>query len=157
MVRVRTFVPGDERFLLDLAPRLTIGIPVWRDEQRMLGVVQRWIRESIARRGEKAEVFLAVSDEGDALGFATVSEESHFTGETQAYVGELATVPGGEGRGVGAALVRACETWAKDHGYRILTLHTGANNERALGFYHHLGFEDEDIKLVKLVDAHPSS
>jgi len=63
----------------------------------------------------------------------------------------LATSAASEGRGVGTALIAACEQWARDQGYRILSLSTGAANARALGFYRHLGFHEEDVKLVKLL------
>ncbi len=72
-------------------------------------------------------------------------------GEHQAYINELATSDVAEGRGVGTALIQACEQWAREQGYRILALSTGAANGRALGFYRHLGFRDEDVKLVKLL------
>jgi GNAT superfamily N-acetyltransferase len=47
--------------------------------------------------------------------------------------------------------VQACEQWAREQGYRILSLTTGAANERALGFYRHLGYLNEDVKLIKLL------
>ncbi len=152
MVRVRVYEPGDASFVLGLAPRLTVGIPPWRDPARMLSTVQDWLRSSIARRGERAELFVAVTETGELLGFASVSEETHFTGTPQAYLGELAVVEEVEGSGVGTALVRACEGWARRHGVRILALATGAGNERARAFYHRLGFLEEDVKLVKVLD-----
>jgi GNAT superfamily N-acetyltransferase len=54
-----------------------------------------------------------------------------------------------EGHGVGQALVAACEQWAREQGYPFLVLATGAANTRARGFYQHLGFLEEDVKLVK--------
>ena len=94
-------------------------------------------------------VFVAEDEQGERLGFATVAHDSHFTGERQAYVGELATSETAEGRGVGKALIQACEQWACEQGYRILSLTTGAANQRALGFYRHLGYLGEDVKLIK--------
>jgi GNAT superfamily N-acetyltransferase len=117
----------------------------------MLSAVHQWIAGSIAKQGEKAEVFVALGEREERLGFATVSQESHFTGESQAYIGELATLSEVEGKGVGRELVAACEAWARRRGFRILSLATGAANARALGFYHHLGFSDEDVKLVKVL------
>lgn len=158
MVRVRTYEPADMEFILGLAPRLTIGIPPWRDQQLMLSTVQEWIRSSISRRGEAAELFVAVGKDGGRLGFASVSDETHFTGTPQAYIGELAVLPEAEGSGVGTALVQACEQWAHHRGHRFLSLTTGAANSRALTFYRHLGFLDEDVKLVKVLDvAKPGS
>lgn len=51
-------------------------------------------------------------------------------------------------------LVEACEHWAREQGLPFLVLHTGAANGRARSFYQHLGFREEDVKLVKpLSDA----
>ncbi|TMC33948.1 MAG: GNAT family N-acetyltransferase [Chloroflexi bacterium] len=151
MLRVRQYVPADREFVLSLAPRLAIGIPPWRDPQKMIATVQGWITESIKQHGNKTMVIVAEDEHGERLGFATVSHDTHFTGEGQAYIGELAISEETEGRGVGKALAQACEQWAREQGYRILSLATGAANERALGFYRHMGYLDEDVKLVKLL------
>jgi GNAT superfamily N-acetyltransferase len=96
-------------------------------------------------------VLVAEDEQGERLGFATVSHSTHFTGQRQAYIGELATLETAEGRGVGAALVAACEQWAREQGYTMLVLTTGAANIRALRFYHHLDFREEDVTLTKLL------
>ncbi len=151
MIHVRAYVPTDREFVLGLAPRLAIGIPPWRDPHKMTLTAQEWITGSIERHGIKTMVFVAEDEQGERLGFATVSHSTHFTGEGQAYIGELATCEEAEGRGVGKALAQACEQWAREQGYHVLALATGAANERALGFYRHLGYRDEDITLVKLL------
>ena len=151
MLRVRQYVSADHEFVLSLAPRLAIGIPPWRDPQKMIATAQGWITESIKQHGNKTMVIVAEDEHGERLGFATVSHDTHFTGEGQAYIGELATSEEAEGRGVGKALAQACKQWAREQGYRILSLATGAANERALGFYRHMGYLDEDVKLVKLL------
>ncbi|MEW6404493.1 MAG: GNAT family N-acetyltransferase [Chloroflexota bacterium] len=151
MIRIRPYLPDDREFVFSLAPRLTIGMQPWRDHQLCLTAVQSWINESIDRHGKESMVFIAEDEQGARLGFATVTHETHFTGERQAYIGELATVESAEGRGVGKALLQACEQWARNQGHRILTLVTGAANERALAFYHHHGYRDEDVRLVKLL------
>ena len=152
MIHVRTYMPDDRAFVLSLAPRLLIGKPSWRDPHLWLTAFQNWITASIDQHGQGAIVFIAEDDHGERLGFVTLSHNAHFTGEQQAYINELATSEAAEGRGVGTALIAACEQWAREQGYRILALSTGAANLRALGFYHHLGFRDEDVKLVKLLE-----
>ena len=151
MIRVRSYVSADREFVLSLAPRLDIGIAPWRDPQKMIVTAGDWITGSIEQHGQKTMVFVAEDELGERRGFATVSHNTHFTGEGQAYIGELATSEAAEGRGVGKALAQACEQWARDQGYRILSLATGAANERALGFYRHMGYLDEDVTLVKLL------
>ena len=151
MLRVRLYDAADREFVFSLAARLAIGMPAWRDRQLWLAAVAGWLNESLDPHNQGTVAFVAEDGDGERVGFATVSHNTHFTGERQAYIGELATSAAAEGRGIGAALVRACEQWARDQGYAILTLSTGAANTRALGFYHHLGYQDEDVKLVKLL------
>ncbi len=151
MISVRLYQPDDRSFVLDLAPRLMIGMPPWRDPQKCMAGVQGWIRGSLDQHGQETMVFVAEDEQGERLGFATVTQMTHWTGEDQAYIGELVTSEAAEGRGAGKALIQSCEQWARDQGYRIISLDTGAANSHALGFYHHLGFQDEDVKLIKIL------
>ena len=151
MLQVRPFTPTDHDFVLNLAPRLAIGMQPWRDPVLWHQTVEGWLKQSIDQHNQKTMVLIAEDDQGGRLGFATVSHSAHFTGQPQAYIGELATSESAEGQGVGRALLEACERWAREQGYAILTLSTGAGNAWALGFYRHLGFRDEDITLTKLL------
>ncbi len=96
-------------------------------------------------------IFVAEDEQGERLGCVSVSHDQHFTGEGQAYIGELAVSEDAEGQKVGQALVVACEQWAREQGYPFLVLATGTANTHARGFYQHLGFLEEDVKLVKLL------
>ena len=151
MLRVRPYVSSDRIFVLGLAPRLAIGKQSWRDLKMWITTVESWLNESINQHEQKTMVLIAEDEQGERVGFATVSHSTHFTGQRQAYIGELATSETAENRGIGTALVMACEQWAREQGYTILTLSTGAVNTRALNFYHHLGFQDEDVTLTKLL------
>lgn len=149
MIRVRPFVPEDRAFVLSLAPRLAIGMQPWRDRQMWLNTIESWLNESMNQHGQKTMIFVAEQETGEQVGFATVSHSAHFTGQRQAYIGELASSASAEGQGVGTALVNACVTWARQQGYTLLVLSTGAGNTRALRFYKQLGFLDEDVMLTK--------
>ena len=151
MVNVRPYISTDRAFVLSLAPRLAIGKQPWRELALWMKTVKDWLTESINQHSQNTMVLIAEDEEGERLGFATVSHSTHFTGQRQAYIGELATSERAESRGVGSALVAACERWAREQGYPIITLTTGAGNTRALKFYEHLGFRNEDITLTKLL------
>jgi GNAT superfamily N-acetyltransferase len=151
MIRVRSYSPDDYDFVLGLAPRLAIGMQPWRNLEIWLKTVEEWLTESIRQHHQKTKVLIAEDERGERLGFATVSHDKHFTGQPQAYIGELVTGQTVEGRGVGTALVEACENWAREQGYNLLTVSTGAGNARALRFYKHLDFHDEDVTLTKLL------
>ncbi len=151
MLRVRPYDPDDHTFVISLAPRLAIGMQPWRDLDLWLTTVEGWLTESINQHNQKSMVLIAEDEHGERFGFATVSHSTHFTGQRQAYIGELATSETVESRGIGSALVKACERWAREQGYTLLTLSTGAANARALNFYHQLGFQNEDVTLTKLL------
>ena len=146
---IRLYVESDREFLLMLAPRLAIGLAPWRKPQKMDAAARRWIEEDIAGMGERSTVLIAEDAHGARLGFVTVGEQVHFTGDTQAYEGELVVAVEAEGRGAGRALMTAAEEWARAHGYGFVALDTGAANGGARAFYGRLGYREESIKLVK--------
>ncbi|MBO0812225.1 MAG: GNAT family N-acetyltransferase [Microlunatus sp.] len=92
-------------------------------------------------------VFVAEDDDGSVVGFVSVGSRAHGTGETDAYVGELAVAERVQRRGVGSALMDAAESWSKEHGFRRLTLETGAANTVAREFYRSRGYLEEDVRL----------
>ena len=151
MLQVRPYLPTYRDFVLSLAPRLAIGMQPWRDLGLWLKTVESWLTESIDQHNQKTIVLIAEDEQGERVGFATISHSAHFTGQRQAYIGELAVSESFEGHGAGTALLEACEQWARDQGHTLLTLTTGAANARAVSFYRHQGFRDEDITLTKLL------
>ena len=144
----RRYRAEDHDSLLRLADRLAIGIAPWRSESGMRAAAREWVATSIAKIGPDAAVFVTEQD-GAVLGFASVVRDVAFTGEAQAYIGELAVAAEAEGHGVGQNLLAAVERWARDQGLTLLTLETGAANQRARRFYARAGFEDESVRLTK--------
>jgi GNAT superfamily N-acetyltransferase len=59
-------------------------------------------------------------------------------------------------RGIGRALVDAADAWARDHGLRNLTLHTGTFNANAREFYAALGFVEEEVRLTRPIPDVPA-
>lgn len=108
-----------------------------------------WLQASTA--ADFAGVVFLAEIGGRVVGFVPVDTETHFAGEVDAYTGELLVGAPHEGAGVGAALVTAAESVARNRGHRCLTLSTGAANHCAIGFYSSLGFEAEDVKLTKVL------
>jgi GNAT superfamily N-acetyltransferase len=149
MLSVRPYIPEDRDFVLSLAPRLAIGMQPWRDLALWVKTAESWLTGSIDAHREKTMVLIAEDGQGQRLGVATVSHSTHFTGQPQATIGELVTREGYEGRGIGTVLVEACEKWAREQAYSLLTVSTGAANARAVRLYRHLGFHDEDVTLTK--------
>ncbi|HEV2376903.1 MAG TPA: GNAT family N-acetyltransferase [Streptosporangiaceae bacterium] len=150
-IRIRPYHPGDRDQVMALAPRLTEGVARWRDPADVLAAVEDWIRRSIDGAGQPGHAaFVAVI--GDTVaGVITLGERTHFTGQVDAYVGELVVRPEMQRRGVATELMTAAETWAAGRGLAFVTLHTGAANASARAFYAALGFEEEDVGLAKAI------
>lgn len=150
-VRIRLATPADREFLHRIAPRLVIGVAPWRDAVRMLTTMEGYLIENLTAPPEKGAMFIAEGANGIRLGVVTVAHNVNFTGERQAYMGELAVAEEAEGQGVGRLLVERAERWARENGYDLLVLDTGAANTRARGFYAGLGYQEEGVRLAKML------
>jgi ribosomal protein S18 acetylase RimI-like enzyme len=150
---VRAFDEADRDAVVALAPRLCIGVASWRDPEAVAGAALEWVAESMARAvSEDGALFVGERD-GQVVGFVSVSTRRHFTGELDAYIGELVVDPRAERTGVGAALVGQACHWAAEAGLRRISLETGAANAGARLFYSRLGFDEEDVRLFSALSA----
>lgn len=150
-VQIRPASFDDREFLRQIARRLLVGQAPWRDPIRMLATMERYLLEDLEAPPEKGVMLVAEGPHRTPLGVVSVAHNANFTGERQAYLGELAVVEDAEGQGIGRLLVSAAERWAHDNGYALLVLETGAANARARGFYAELGYQEESVRLVKLL------
>ena len=148
---IRPYAPRDEAPLLALGPRFLAGSAPWFEPAAFLDAVRKWTEGAITTIGPTRAVFVAEDAAGTCVGFVGVSRFVHFTGIEQAYVGELAVAAEAEGMGVGRALLSAAEAWAAEQGFAYVALDTGTANARARGFYEHLGYAEESVRLVKVL------
>ena len=157
--QIRPFQARDRSQVLALAPRLTQGVAPWRDPAAVRRAAQNWVQTSIDTAAEPGHaVYVAITSDR-VVGVVGIREQPHFTGQTDAYVGELAVAPGMERRGIATALMKAAEAWAAQRGLAFLTLHTGAANQPARGLYYRLGYHEEELLLTKDIPArhkHPN-
>jgi ribosomal protein S18 acetylase RimI-like enzyme len=151
--RIRPFQPGDRPQVLALAARFIQGAAPWRDPAAVGRAAQNWLQTSIDTAGQPDHaVYVAVAS-GQVVGVVAVRERTHFTGQTDAYVGELAVASGMERRGIATALMNAAEAWAAQRGLAFLTLQTAAGNQPARSLYRQLGFREEELLLTKAIRA----
>jgi ribosomal protein S18 acetylase RimI-like enzyme len=150
-ITVRAYHPGDRGQVMALASRLAEGVAPWRDPAAVLTAAQGWVRDSVNAQNRDGHAVYIATD-GDAIvGMVAVSERAHFTGQVDAYVGELAVRAGMERRGIATRLMAAAETWAAGRGLAFITLETGSANRPARSFYAALGYQEEDVRLTKAV------
>ena len=105
----------------------------------MIAGTTRVLSEALRARGEH-DVFLIAEDErGERAGFVyAVTERDFFTREPYLHVSEIAAAR--SGAGAGRALMAAAENWAREHGYRFVTLNVVEQNALAQRFYERLGY-----------------
>jgi ribosomal protein S18 acetylase RimI-like enzyme len=152
-VEIRAFQTDDRDGAMALAPRLTEGVAPWRDPRAVLAAVHGWVSDSADQAGEDGHAFYVAVAGDQVAGLVTVSEQAHFSGQVDAYVGELVVSRDWEGRGIGRRLMAAAEDWAAGRGLRFITLETGEDNQPARGVYRALGFLGEGVRLTKPVAA----
>ena len=99
-------------------------------------------------------ILIAETASGKALGWAVSLEdeqEIYVVAEerTRGYIAELYVVEDMRGRGVGRALIAACEDWARDRGLKVMMIGVLARNGRAHGVYRGAGYDDYATLLRK--------
>jgi len=112
--------------------------------------VREWFEESVNACGDGQATFVARLG-GEVVGMVAVSEHRHWSGDLDAYIGELATAAGQERRGIGRALLARAEQWAAARGLTRITLETGAANAGARAFDSALGYLEEEIRLTHVL------
>ena len=76
-------------------------------------------------------------------------------GDRHAHICLLYVMPEHRRRGVGSALMRHAEDWARARGDRQIGLQVFQSNKPALNLYHRLGYQTQSLWMVK--SLHPQS
>ncbi|MBC7645584.1 MAG: GNAT family N-acetyltransferase, partial [Pseudopedobacter sp.] len=61
----------------------------------------------------------------------------------------LAVLEEAEGQGIGQLLLERATLWAQEKGLEGLSLHVFSTNVNAQTFYAKLGFQEDNIRLIK--------
>ena len=149
-VSIRAFAAADRPFFQRIVDRLNPGpTSSPRDPAAMADYFRRLGAGEIEARAG-AETFVAIDAAGAPVGLIALRpSEDYFTGHGRAYVETLVVAPEAEGRGVGAALMRHAETWARARGFAEVSLDVFAGNDRARAFYERLGYRPDHLRLAK--------
>lgn len=150
-VRIRAYLHADRDAVVALAPRLTEGVAAWRDPDAVLSAVAEWIAAAADGADEPDRATYVAIDGDEVVGIVSVTQRTHWTGQADAYVGELITAAGHERRGIARRLMAAAEAWGVQRGLSFLTLETGAGNRTARAFYAALGYQEEDVRLTRAI------
>src|ERR1700722_1631404 len=156
-VEIRAFEEGDRDAVMGLAEGLAEGWggggAGWRERASVLRAARGWVSSSADKAAGADRAFYVAVAGSHVIGLVTVCELAHFTGQVDAYVGELVVSRGWEGRGVATRLMAVAEEWAAKRGLAFVRLGTGSANKPARGLYASLGYAEELVEMVKPVAA----
>ena len=152
---VREATPDDRDFVIATAGRLAeFGPPPWRATNEIVTGEQRTLLEFFDRPAPGAALFIAGHPDGQQVGYVYLeTHQDYFTHDSYGHISTVAVNEQHEGQGVGSALMRAAEEWARSNGFRHLTLNVFEANGRAREIYEHLGFRVETLHYVKVLDG----
>jgi GNAT superfamily N-acetyltransferase len=152
-LKIRHAVLDDIDFVVAAAKRLaSFGPPAWRPPDEIVGGEERTLSTFFDAPPAGSALFIADSEQGSRLGFSYLERLlDYFTQAEHGHVGILVVTEEAAGRGVGGALMRAAEAWAREQGYRKLTLNVFEGNRAARAMYEHLGYEAETVRYVKML------
>lgn len=157
MVTLRNATRSDEPHLLALTSRLAaFPVPPWRDAGQIAQADQPMLSAAVREAPADTLVLVATTEDGRVTGCVLVTTRlDFFTGRPHGHVEVLAVAPEAEGRGVGRALMRGAEDWARARGLDHLTLNVFDTNTRARGLYEKLGYQAELVKYRKAIPEVP--
>lgn len=152
-MKIRPARSDDSGFVLVAARRLAaFDPPAWRTPEEIVEGEVRTLRAFFSAPPAGSTLLIAESEPGDSLGFVYLErQQDYFTREGHGHVGMLVVAEGAEGQGIGRALMRAAEAWAREEDYRKLTLTVFEANRKARALYDHLGYALEMRRYVKML------
>ncbi|TAL41929.1 MAG: GNAT family N-acetyltransferase [Chitinophagaceae bacterium] len=96
---------------------------------------------------EKDNLLIGAFEDEDILGCAMLVEEN----PTTIRLRQMAVLNDLQGKGIGRALMQFAENLARDHGYKILSMHARIN---AIGFYEKMGYKVTSDAFIEVTMPH---
>jgi GNAT superfamily N-acetyltransferase len=148
---IRRATPADRAFVVNLASRLVDGFdaPSHRTKAELIEGDRRALEAWFDRPATDDEAMLIAELDGVPAGCAfLVTLVDYFNERPHAHLSVLAVVKAAEGKGIGSALLEACEQWARSRGSDRLTLSALVTNTRARALYERRGYSGEYVRYV---------
>lgn len=143
----------DDEFILALVPRFVdFSLPPWRRRHECIEGIRQDLLKHLEDQPANSYLFVAENTDGVRVGFIHLQRtEDFFTGRSNCHISDLAVVPAHEGNGVGKALLKHAEAWAREHHCQMVTLAVFPGNVRARGLYQASGYAEDLLRLAKPV------
>jgi aminoglycoside 6'-N-acetyltransferase I len=103
------------------------------------------------------EVLVALDNNQSMIGFIELNLRDNVPGscqQTTPYIEAWFVSPDYQGQGIGKALIRAAEQWAKQQGFQELGSDASITNEKSVNLHKQLGFNEIErvVCLLKVLD-----
>jgi ribosomal protein S18 acetylase RimI-like enzyme len=152
-IAIRAAREADADFVASLVSSLLeFGSPAWQDPERLAPGFAEVLTSAVRAQDARSTVLIAQSAFGTKVGFISLTVREDVTGAERAHVRDLGVIEDARQMGVGSALMRAGEAWARERGLPVLSLDVWATNGRARAFYETLGYSAESLCLFKRLD-----
>ncbi|MEO6132071.1 MAG: GNAT family N-acetyltransferase [Saprospiraceae bacterium] len=150
-IEIRHATINDKSFIVSLIPRLNdFGPPPWRDVEVMTAYDTLIILDSLHFQPEGTAIFIAEDENHKPLGLIHLFiGNDYYNKEKHGHISDLIVASEAEGCGVGTMLLEKGEVWAREHGFKWITLGVFAQNTRARELYGRMGFGEDIVKYVK--------
>ncbi len=96
---------------------------------------------------EKNNLLIGAFEDDNILGCCMLVEEK----PDMVKLRQMAVLNALQGKGIGRALMQFAENLARDHGYKVLTMHARKN---AIGFYEKMGYEVKGEEFQEVSISH---
>jgi ribosomal protein S18 acetylase RimI-like enzyme len=148
---IRVATVDDRDFIISLIPRLTeFGTPAWRNRSEMISTDTQIIIDKLNNSPSGTVIFIAEDDQSVPLGFIHLhSGSDYYNKESHAHISDVIVADKAAGKGIGLALITKGEAWAREQGFRWITLSVFAQNLRARELYRRIGYGEDIMKYVK--------
>lgn len=159
-ITIRDARATDREAILALVPRLrAFGPSDLRSIEDLDGAESDALSNALASLPDDAALIVAEIDDANhpsssasVVGVAFMhTQVDYFTHERHGHLGILSVAESAEGSGVGRALLDAVDNWAREMGYRFITLNVFAGNHRARKVYERAGYAIDAIRYAKVV------
>ena len=140
-------LPDDEEAILSFIDGMQLFEHAIEPDRRIdATVAKEFFDEIVARVESRGGAVLVYEDDGARVGWAVVyRDENDIYVRSQerafALISELFVVETARGRGIGRALIAACENWARARGLNVVMISVLRDNRRAERIYRAAGFE----------------
>lgn len=151
-LEIRRARADDRDFVVGLVPSLLeFGSPTWGETEDLARGFGEVLGEALTARDPRAAMLIAQTRDEARRGFISLKVVKNLEGGERAHVADLAVTSCARRMGVGTALMRAGEAWARDRGLDLLGLDVWSTNDATLTFYGRLGYAVDSLSLIKRV------